>query len=127
MLRPKISLRGGSRSYMLMLYIIISLNRGERKFTHSIHRYRLMLRRCLESQNPCFGMIMPPRSSPTGHSTNGSGSGGQTDYGTMLEIRSVQMLPDGRSMVETFGSFRFRILERGGLDGYLVGRIERSV
>ncbi|KAG8735236.1 hypothetical protein FRC12_018171 [Ceratobasidium sp. 428] len=28
-------------------------------------------------------------------------------------------------MVETFGTFRFRILERGTLDGYLVGRIAR--
>ncbi|EKM80035.1 hypothetical protein AGABI1DRAFT_127711 [Agaricus bisporus var. burnettii JB137-S8] len=71
-------------------------------------RYRLMLRRCLESQNPRFGMIMAPKP--------GAGSP-QTDYGTMLEIRSVQMLPDGRSMVETWGTFRFRIFERGTLDG----------
>lgn len=49
------------------------------------------------------------------------------DYGTMLEIRSVQMLPDGRSVVETWGTHRFRILERGTLDGYMVGRIERCV
>lgn len=77
-----------------------------------------MLRRCLESQNPRFGMIMAPKP--------GAGSP-QTDYGTMLEIRSVQMLPDGRSMVETWGTFRFRIFERGTLDGYMVGRIERQV
>ncbi|KAF7776659.1 hypothetical protein Agabi119p4_5052 [Agaricus bisporus var. burnettii] len=44
------------------------------------------------------------------------------DYGTKT---SVQMLPDGRSMVETWGTFRFRIFERGTLDGYMVGRIER--
>ena len=47
------------------------------------------------------------------------------EYGTMLEIQSVQMLPDGRSMVETVGSYRFRLLEKGNLDGYTVGRIER--
>ena len=47
------------------------------------------------------------------------------EFGTMLEIRSVQMLPDGRSIVETWGSWRFRIMERGTLDGYMVGRIER--
>ncbi|TFK55708.1 LON-domain-containing protein [Heliocybe sulcata] len=80
-------------------------------------RYRLMLRRCLSSATPLFGMIMPPRSS--------SANGGQTEYGTMLEVRSVQMLPDGRSMVETWGVWRFRILERAIVDGYLVGRIER--
>ncbi|KAL9712978.1 hypothetical protein Ac2012v2_004219 [Leucoagaricus gongylophorus] len=79
-------------------------------------RYRLMLRRCLESPSPRFGMIMPPKP--------GAGSP-LTEYGTMLEIRSVQMLSDGRSMVETWGSFRFRLLERGTLDGYMVGRIER--
>ncbi|EPQ59241.1 hypothetical protein GLOTRDRAFT_70507, partial [Gloeophyllum trabeum ATCC 11539] len=79
-------------------------------------RYRLMLRRCLSSPTPLFGMIMPPRSSSIA---------GQTEYGTMLEIRSVQMLADGRSMVETWGVWRFRILERAIVDGYLVGRIER--
>ncbi|KAG9105214.1 hypothetical protein FRC07_009490, partial [Ceratobasidium sp. 392] len=79
-------------------------------------RYRLMLRRCLASPTPCFGMVLPRQSA---NNTEGN------DYGTMLQIKSVQMLSDGRSMVETFGTFRFRILERGTLDGYLVGRIER--
>jgi Lon protease-like protein len=63
-------------------------------------------------------MIMAPKP--------GAGSP-QIEYGTMLEIRSVQMLSDGRSMVETWGTFRFRILDRGLLDGYMVGRIERQV
>ncbi|KAH9482682.1 LON peptidase N-terminal domain and RING finger protein 3 [Psilocybe cubensis] len=77
-------------------------------------KYRLMLRRCLESPRPSFGMVMPPKpGSP------------ETNYGTMLEIRSVQMLADGRSMVETWGVSRFRILERGTLDGYMVARVER--
>ena len=73
-----------------------------------------MLRRCLEAPTPFFGMIMPPKAGCP-----------PVDYGTILEIRSVQMLPDGRSIVETWGSTRFRILERGFLDGYMVGRIER--
>lgn len=76
-------------------------------------RYRLMLRRCLESPHRSFGMVMSPR------------PGAQIDYGTMLEIKNIQMLPDGRSMVETWGSWRFRIIERGSLDGYMVARIER--
>lgn len=49
------------------------------------------------------------------------------DFGTMLEIRRVTMLPDGRSLVQTLGVSRFRVLERGTLDGYAVGRIERWV
>lgn len=84
-------------------------------------RYRLMLRRCLEAPTPIFGMIMPPRAAPI----TGLGVDAGTEFGTMLEIRSVQMLPDGRSMVETWGTHRFRILERGSLDGYMIGRVER--
>lgn len=75
-----------------------------------------MIRRCSRSENASFGMIMPPRA-----------HGGDTQYGTMLEIISIQMLPDGRSMVETRGTHRFRILERGNLDGYMVARIETYV
>ncbi|KAF4602460.1 hypothetical protein EYR40_005667 [Pleurotus pulmonarius] len=87
-------------------------------------RYRLMLRRCLESPHPCFGMVMPPRSGFS-NAPNSGNVGITIEYGTMLEIRSVQMLNDGRSMVETFGTHRFRILEKGLLDGYVVGRVER--
>ncbi|CED83815.1 Predicted E3 ubiquitin ligase [Phaffia rhodozyma] len=76
-------------------------------------RYRLMLRRCIESNSPRFGMTLPPR----------PGSG--VRYGTMLEIRTVQVMADGRSMVETVGSWRFKILETSTLDGYSVGKVER--
>nr|QIE48584.1 hypothetical protein [Trametes gibbosa] len=85
-------------------------------------RYRLMLRRCMDSARPCFGMIPPPRAAPSASAT-GSSTG--NDYGTMLAIRNVRMLPDGRSMVETWGTWRFRIMERGTLDGYTVARVER--
>jgi hypothetical protein len=77
-----------------------------------------MLRRCLATPNPCFGMIPPPRPTAT-HTSSGN------DFGTMLRIRKVQMLPDGRSVVETWGTWRFRIMERGMLDGYVVARVER--
>ena len=63
-------------------------------------------------------MVLPARG------TGPASSQGLMEYGTMLEIQSVQMLPDGRSMVETVGTQRFRLLERGNLDGYTVGRIE---
>ncbi|KAH9977967.1 PUA-like domain-containing protein [Lactifluus volemus] len=80
-------------------------------------RYRLMLRRCLEKKSfPCFGMIMP-------QSTAGGRSPGN-EFGTMLEIRKVRMQPDGSSRVETWGIYRFRIMERGTMDGYMVARIE---
>lgn len=75
-----------------------------------------MLRRCLQTSDPGFGMILPPRTNALP---------GAEEYGTMLEIKSVQMLPDGRSMVETKGTYRFRIAEKGTLDGYMVARIVR--
>ncbi|KAK7049502.1 hypothetical protein VNI00_005533 [Paramarasmius palmivorus] len=88
-------------------------------------RYRLMLRRCLALPVPAFGMIMSSSSSNTSNASSTLNPQGQVEYGTMLEIRSVQMLADGRSMVETWGVWRFRILERGLMDGYVVGRVER--
>ena len=86
-------------------------------------RYRLMIRRCIESSSPRFGMVLPARGTQAGAA--GGGLQGVMEYGTMLEIQSVQMLPDGRSMVETVGTHRFKLLEKGNLDGYTVGRIER--
>lgn len=82
-------------------------------------RYRLMLRRCVESGTPRFGMLLPARG------TGNPSLQGVMEYGTMLDIKSIQLLPDGRSMVETMGSYRFRLLEKGSLDGYTVGRVER--
>jgi len=48
-----------------------------------------------------------------------------SNFGTMLQIRSVQMFPDGRSMVESIGVFRFRLLEATEFNGYQVGNIHR--
>ena len=69
-------------------------------------------------------MVLPSRGT---QQPNGGGLQGVMEYGTMLEIQSVQMLPDGRSMVETVGTHRFKLLEKGNLDGYTVGRVERFV
>lgn len=85
-------------------------------------KYRLMIRRCICSMEPRFGMMMPsvaPAPSP------GEPEHSAADYGTMLLVKSVQMFPDGRSMVETVGVSRFRLLEAGLHDGYHVGRVER--
>ena len=76
-----------------------------------------MLRRCLQMSTPRFGMII---------SHQGDG-GFLNEYGTMLEIRSVQILADGRSIVETHGAYRFRIIERRMMDGNMIARVERCV
>lgn len=46
------------------------------------------------------------------------------DYGCMLEIHSLELLPDGRSYVDTVGGSRFRVLKRGQRDGYHTADIE---
>uniref|UniRef100_A0A8C1RXH3 LON peptidase N-terminal domain and ring finger 1, like n=1 Tax=Cyprinus carpio TaxID=7962 RepID=A0A8C1RXH3_CYPCA len=75
-------------------------------------RYRLMIRRCMETGTRQFGMcISDPQK-------------GFVDYGCMLQIRSVHFLPDGRSVVDTIGGKRFRVLSRGMRDGYCVANIE---
>ena len=46
------------------------------------------------------------------------------DYGTMLEIRDIQFFPDGRSIVDTIGGRRFKVIERSILDGYNTAKVE---
>ena len=85
-------------------------------------RYRLMIRRAIESGDRKFGMMMYNRRGQP------QGDLGPTDFmlhGTLLHIVSVEMLPDGRSLIETRGVSRFLIKEWGYLDGYIVGNIER--
>ncbi|XP_035516093.1 LON peptidase N-terminal domain and ring finger 1, like [Morone saxatilis] len=75
-------------------------------------RYRLMIRRCMETGTRQFGMcINDPQK-------------GFVDYGCMLTIRSVHFLPDGRSVADTIGGKRFRVLSRGMKDGYSTADIE---
>ncbi|XP_044151438.1 LON peptidase N-terminal domain and RING finger protein 1 [Bufo gargarizans] len=75
-------------------------------------RYRLMIRRCMDTGTKQFGMcISDPEK-------------GFADYGCMLQIRNVHFLPDGRSVVDTIGGKRFRVLHRGMRDGYYTADIE---
>jgi len=75
-------------------------------------RYRLMMRRAQEKEGR-FGMVLPSQA-----------PGGLYLYGTVLEIKSIEVLADGRSMVETVGLHRFKLLKTGSLDGYVVAQIE---
>ncbi|XP_072119372.1 LON peptidase N-terminal domain and RING finger protein 2 isoform X1 [Mobula birostris] len=75
-------------------------------------RYRLMIRRCMETGTKQFGMCI------------GSDLNGFADYGCMLEIRDVKFFPDGRSVVDTVGKRRFKVLQHGQRDGYSTANIE---
>ncbi|KAJ9656342.1 hypothetical protein H2198_005025 [Neophaeococcomyces mojaviensis] len=85
-------------------------------------RYRLMIRRVLESGSRKFGIIMyNARGVPQGS----LGRSVFMQYGTVLHISRIEVLPDGRSILETHGLYRFRALESSMLDGYIIGRIQR--
>jgi Lon protease-like protein len=86
-------------------------------------RYRLMIRRVVESGNGKFGMVM--------YNRRGRIQLGQLDdspfmqYGTLLAIERYELLPDGRSLVVATGVSRFKIVDSAMLDGYYVARTER--
>ena len=85
-------------------------------------RYRLMIRRAIESGDRKFGMMMYNRRAEV------QGELGPTQFmrhGTLLHILSMEMMPDGRSLIETVGISRFKVKDYGMLDGYTVGNVER--
>ena len=75
-------------------------------------RYRLMIRRCMESGSRSFGMCIPEEGKEF------------ADVGTILEIKEITVMPDGRSIIKTVGSQRFHVLERGMKDGYCTAKIK---
>jgi len=77
-------------------------------------RYRLMIRQCMESGTRQFGMCMASADDDEDFS----------DYGCMMEIRDVQYFPDGRSVVDTVGGRRFRVVSRCKRDGYNTAKVE---
>ena len=84
-------------------------------------RYRLMMRRVLDGDRR-FGMLLHnPRQIPQA----GLGTVPFFEYGTLLHIVSSQLLPDGRSLIETVGVSLFRVVRHGVRDGYVVGQVER--
>ncbi|OBZ86254.1 LON peptidase N-terminal domain and RING finger protein 1 [Choanephora cucurbitarum] len=81
-------------------------------------RYRLMLRRIMQSNRRRFAMCMARRNRTEGQAPF-------YEYGTMLELTHVQTLPDGRSLVEAVGSHRFKVIDYELTDGYHMASIER--
>ncbi|XP_014029315.2 LON peptidase N-terminal domain and RING finger protein 2 [Salmo salar] len=74
--------------------------------------YRLMIRRSMETGTKRFGMCIADELK------------GFADYGCMLEVRDVKFFPDGRSVVDTIGVSRFKVLSHGQRDGYNTAKIE---
>lgn len=74
--------------------------------------YRLMIRRCIETGTRQFGMCL------------GDPVKGFAEYGCILEIRNLQFFADGRSVIDSVGKRRFRVLNQGQRDGYNTADIE---
>jgi hypothetical protein len=85
-------------------------------------RYRLMIRRAIESGNRKFGMMMYNQ---FGENQGDLGPTQFMEYGTLLHIVNVELLPDGRSLIETVGVSRFTVRNWGLRDGYIVASIQR--
>lgn len=85
-------------------------------------RYRLMIRRAIDNGEGRFGIMMyNGRGEPQGD----LGPVHFKEFGTLLQIRNLEMLADGRSLIETVGVSRFRVVSWTMHDGYMVGNIER--
>ncbi|XP_077165046.1 LON peptidase N-terminal domain and RING finger protein 3 isoform X1 [Paroedura picta] len=74
--------------------------------------YRLMIRRCMETGTKQFGMCI------------GDPVKGFADYGCMLEIRNVEFFADGRSVIDSIGKRRFKVIQHSQRDGYNTADIE---
>lgn len=86
-------------------------------------RYRLMIRRVVDSGDGKFGMVMYNRRGRT--QDDDLGNVPFMQYGTLLMVERYELLPDGRSLVIATGVSRFKVLEAAELDGYHVARTER--
>ncbi|KAF0026778.1 hypothetical protein F2P81_021515 [Scophthalmus maximus] len=75
-------------------------------------RYRLMIRRSMETGTKQFGMCIADELK------------GFADYGCMLQVRDVKFFPDGRSVVDTIGVSRFKVVSHGQRDGYHTAKID---
>ena len=113
---------GGTGDMDTPIFVCALAFPGMPTFLHIFEpRYRLMIRRAFES-NQQFGMVMYNRA---GWSQGVLGPSHFMQYGTMLTITHYRILPDGRSLIQTRGLYRFRVKSTGTLDGYTVGSVER--
>lgn len=69
-------------------------------------RYRLMIRRCLETGPKRSGMCLSAEHA------------GISEYGCMLAVKDVRTFPDGGSIIDAVGISRFWVLSHRHRDGY---------
>lgn len=77
-------------------------------------RYRLMVRRSIETGDRKFGIVQSQQKDISKH----------LDIGTLLDIRDCILLGDGCSILSTIGCKRFKIIAKNEKDGYETAKIE---
>eukprot|EP00795_Rhopilema_esculentum_P007540 gene7540-13323_t len=75
-------------------------------------RYRKMFRECMQSGSKKFGMCQS------------NNEGDHIDFGTVMEVRHVRYLPDGRSVIDTVGGRRFKVVGKSKKNGISYGKVE---
>ncbi|KAM9721986.1 LOW QUALITY PROTEIN: LON peptidase N-terminal domain and RING finger protein 2 [Dama dama] len=75
-------------------------------------RYRLMIRRCMETGTKRFGMCLSAEHTEI------------SEYGCVQEVKDVRTFPDSSSVVDASGISRFRVLSHRHRDGYNTADIE---
>lgn len=81
-------------------------------------RYRLMVRRAVESGTRQFGICAYT------HQPTGVKSLKYAEYGTMLEIKDWVLMNDGCSILSCIGAQRFRVIGRSERDGYDTAQVQ---
>ncbi|KAF9947114.1 hypothetical protein BGZ70_002864, partial [Mortierella alpina] len=92
-------------------------NNNNSKDFFSAKEYRKMLRNVLKTESKMFGMVLPPRRRKD-HDVDRIAWEPSMAYGTLLQVLSCELLPDGRALVETVGLSRFQVLTYSMMDGY---------
>ncbi|RAL11628.1 putative ATP-dependent protease (CrgA) [Aspergillus homomorphus CBS 101889] len=85
-------------------------------------RYRIMMRRVMQTRGKKFGMVMYNRGN---RAQPGLGRSEFMQYGTVLMVDRYELLPDGRSLIIATGVSRFKVISAELVDGYHVGRVQR--
>lgn len=83
-------------------------------------RYRLMIRRAIESGHSQFGMCSYTESTSWRYAEYAE----YAEYGCLLKIRTSQFTMDGRAIVDTVGARRFKVIDDKMKDGYHVATVE---
>lgn len=78
-------------------------------------RYRLLIRSVMESGFERFGMCA--------HTMDAAGNYSYGEVGVCLHIRRIEVLPDGRMLVDTVAGRRFQVQQRSERNGYAVAKV----